>query len=71
MALKRKSEPKGLEAASLRVTQRDLARTFVMFKNGHMQLDVKGLLRSKEGKESVKRVIKQSTYLPQREKAKA
>jgi hypothetical protein len=41
------------------------AKTFVTFQNGHMQLDVKGFLSSREGRESVQQVIRQSKSIPQ------
>lgn len=65
MALKRKIESVEFDTRAGRAKSPDQLRTFVTFRNGHMLLDVRGLLLSKEGSASAKRVINRSKALPQ------
>jgi hypothetical protein len=44
------------------------SESFVTFRNGHLQLDVRGYLRSEEGKKSVAKVIRLSRDIPRKPK---
>lgn len=66
MSAKRKNEAKDPDVAP----RRERTKTFVTFRNGHMHLDVKGFLSSREGRESVQKVIQLSNGLPQKKRDK-
>lgn len=70
MSAKRKDEAKGLEATQRSKLSGRFSKTFVTFRNGHMHLDVKGYLASREGRESVQKVIRLSQGLPQKPQKK-
>ncbi|WP_426281653.1 hypothetical protein [Lysobacter soli] len=67
MSAKRKSET-GETGSVQRTQQKVVKKTYVTFRNGHLQLDVRGYLNSREGRDSVTRVIKLSKGMPRKPK---